>query len=150
MTLLELASRFIGEVHEAPGAAHSPFIQWCPESCSMSGETPDEVPWCSSFINRLCWLLRLPRSGSASARSWLAVGTAVDLKDARSGDIIIMRRGPDPQPGPGILHAPGHVGIFAGFPTTGSFIRVLGGNQADGVNIKGFPEDAILGVRRPV
>lgn len=150
MTLFELASRFIGEVHETPGAAHSPFIQWCHESCGLSGETPDEVPWCSSFVNRLCWLLRLPRSGSASARSWLAVGTTVALSDARPGDVVVMRRGPDPQPGPSVLHAPGHVGLFAGYPTSGPLIRILGGNQSDGVTIQNFDRETILGVRRLV
>ena len=151
MTLFELASRFVGEVREIPGAeSHSPFIQWCHESCSMSPDTPDEVPWCSSFVNRLCWVLHLPRSGSAAARSWLAVGTAVDLKDARPGDIVIMRRGVGPQPGPGVLRAPGHVGIFAGFPTSGPSIRVLGGNQSDGVSIQSFNTETVLGVRRLV
>ena len=61
MTLLDLAMRFVGEIQKRPGGADHPFIVWCHESTTM-GASPDEVPWCSSFVNRLAWMLRLPRS----------------------------------------------------------------------------------------
>ena len=75
----------------------------------------DEVPWCSAFMNYICWLLRLPRSKSLRARSWLSVGTPIDISDARPGfDVVILKRGIGRQPGPDNLTATGHVALFAG------------------------------------
>jgi uncharacterized protein (TIGR02594 family) len=140
MTAFELAQRFVGEVKEHPGAVHSPFIQWCHESCGFGPETADEVPWCSSFANRIAWLLRLPRSKSAAARSWLTIGTVVPLiTDAIVGDIIILSRGAPPS---------GHVGFFAGYDPTAKVIHILGGNQSDGVTVADFPVTRLLGIRR--
>lgn len=146
MTLFELAQRFVGEVKEVPGAASSPFIQWCFESCGFDGETPDETPWCSAFVNRLCWLLRLPRSKSARARSWLAVGVPVTAHEARPGDVVVLKRGTGTQPGPEVLDAPGHVGLFAGYD--GTKVHVLGGNQGDAVSVAAFSAGQVLGIRR--
>lgn len=147
MTLFELATRFVGEVKEQPGAvANSNFIQWCLESCGFDSNTPDETPWCSAWLNRLCWILRLPRTKSAAARSWLGIGTPVVLTTAVPGDIVILKRGTGEQPGPEVLKAPGHVGLFAGLD--GSTVHVLGGNQSDGVTVASFPIARVLGVRR--
>ena len=129
--------RLVGEIHERPGAADHPFIVWCHESTTM-GASPDEVPWCSSFVNRLAWLLRLPRSKSAAARSWLGVGVSVHVEDAQPGDIMVFARGANP--------AQGHVAVFAGWE--GPTARVVGGNQSDGVTIAEFQTTAIVGVRR--
>jgi uncharacterized protein (TIGR02594 family) len=147
VTLYDLALRFVAEVRERPGAAHAPFIQWCHESCGFGPDTPDEVAWCSSFVNRLAWLLRLPRSKSAAARSWLSVGVPITLTDAKPGyDVVILQRGGGEQPGPEVLAAPGHVGLFAGWQQSG--VLVLGGNQSDGVTIAHFPAARVLGIRR--
>ena len=148
MTAYELASRFVGEVHEVPGVASSPFIQWCHESCSLPATTPDEVPWCSSFVNRICWILRLPRSASAAARSWLIVGKPVDLADAVLGDIVVIKRGTGNQPGPSEIRAPGHVGFLVEHRSVDHTIIVLGGNQSNGVTTQAFKEENILGIRR--
>lgn len=143
MTLYELAQRMIGEVHERPGADDDPFIRWCHGSTTL-GESPDEVPWCSSFVNRLAWLCRLPRSKSAAARSWLTVGQPVALPQARPGDVVVLRRGTSP--------TAGHVGIFqavtefAGERSGG--VEIIGGNQNNGVTVAVFPVADILGIRR--
>lgn len=147
MTLFDLAQRFVGEVHERPGALDSPFIQWCHESCSLGPDTADEVPWCSSFLNRLCWQLRLPRSKSAAARSWLLVGQVIALHEAQVGDVVILRRGGNTQ-GPEVIAAPGHVGLFAGADLMRGTVQILGGNQSDGVTVSGFKALDVLGVRR--
>jgi hypothetical protein len=111
MTLYDLALRFVG-LAELPGPKHNGFISWCHSLCSLSPDTPDEVPWCSSFLNGLAWILRLPRSKSAAARSWLEVGIPVPLEEARQGDIVIFKRGNGIQPGPEITRgAPGHVPV---------------------------------------
>lgn len=147
MTLYELAQRFVGEVVELE-SGDSPFIQWCLESCSLGPNAPDETPWCSAFVNRLAWLLRLPRSKSAAARSWLKVGVPISEGEARSGaaDIVVLKRNAA-DPGPDVLAFRGHVGLFAGFDDGGR-VLILGGNQSDGVSIAPFPAARILGIRR--
>jgi uncharacterized protein (TIGR02594 family) len=147
VTLYDLAQRFIGEVVERPGDVHHPFILWCHESVA-GGFRTDEIPWCSSFLNRLAWLLRLPRSKSAAARSWLTVGEAVQLNQARPGDVVILKRGQAPQPGPEVLDAPGHVCLYAGRSQAAGTFQGLGGNQADGVTVAAFKTADVLGVRR--
>jgi len=149
MTPFDYAQRMVGEVREIAGEAHSPFIQWCFECVGYGPETPDEVPWCSAFANRMAWLARAPRSKSAAARSWLNVGKAIDLRGATPGhDVVILKRGTGTQPGPDVIKAPGHVGFFAGYDPQQRTVYVLGGNQSDGVTVQGFREDQVLGVRR--
>jgi hypothetical protein len=92
-------------------------------------------------------MLRLPRSKSAAARSWLAIGQVVQLTEAWSGnDVVVLKRGTGLQPGPEILKAPGHVGFYAG--REAGRILVLGGNQGNGISVQGFPEHQLLGIRR--
>lgn len=145
MTLLDYALRLVGEVKERPGADHDPFILWCHEATTLRATT-DEVAWCSSFVNRCAWHLRLPRSRSAAARSWLDVGVSVELLDARPGwDIVVFKRGPAPA---------GHVAIFAGLDAEdervidATRVRVVGGNQGNAVSVASFPRADVLGVRR--
>jgi uncharacterized protein (TIGR02594 family) len=139
VTPFEQAQRFVGEIRELPGEEQHPFIQWCHMLCGGDPNTPDEVPWCSSFANAIAWMLRLPRSKSKMARSWLAIGEVVpDLESAVVGyDVIILTRGIAPA---------GHVGFFAGM--TAASVSVLGGNQSNGVSIQMFPADQVLGIRR--
>jgi uncharacterized protein (TIGR02594 family) len=138
MTAYELAQRFVGELTELTGNEHHPLIQWFHMLCALGSNQPDETPWCSSFANGVCWLLRLPRSKSAAARSWLNVGLPIDLRAARPGyDVVVLERGAAPA---------GHVGFFAGQDDTHVF--VLGGNQGDAVTVAPFPKAKVLGVRR--
>lgn len=144
VTLYDLAQRFVG-LKETAGPKDNGFIVWAHSLCSL--DAADEVPWCSSFLNALTWILRLPRSKSAAARSWLNVGQPIELAAARVGyDVVILKRGNGPQPGAEIVNAPGHVGLFAGVDQ--AFVLVLGGNQSDAVNIQRFPIASVLGVRR--
>lgn len=107
----------------------------------------DEVPWCSALTNWVCWLLRLPRSKSLMARSWLLVGLAVRLEDARVGfDVVILSRGAQHQPGPEVIDAPGHVGFYSGHNR--DYVFILGGNQSDMVSVGQYPKNRVLGVRR--
>ena len=140
MTAFALAQRFVGELHELPGAVHDPFIQFCFAKCGYGPETPDEVPWCSAFVNGICWLLRLPRSKSAAARSWLTVGIAIDLRDAMPGDIVVLRRGQSP--------TAGHVGFFAWYEPTSGSVQILSGNQGNAVTVASFKDVDVLGIRR--
>jgi hypothetical protein len=60
--------------------------------------------------------------------------------------VVILKRGDGPQPGPEVLQAPGHVGLFHGLDAGG--VRLLAGNQGNAVTVATFPRDQVLGVRR--
>jgi len=141
-----LASRYVG-IAELEGPDSHPLVSWWLSLCGL-GQTPaDSIPWCSAFTNGIAWELRLPRSKSAAARSWLGVGTPIQLPEAEPAfDVVILKRGKAPQPGPTVLNAPGHVGFFAGLE--GDRVLILGGNQADQVSVSSFPVKDVLGIRR--
>ncbi len=134
ITAFELAMRFVG-VKETPGATSTPLVL---AMLQLDGAWPtdDAVPWCSAYANWVAWLLRLPRSKSLAARSWLGVGRPVALTEARAdSDIVVLER-----------DGGGHVGFFAGLE--GENVLILGGNQHDAVNVSAFPVARVLGVRR--
>jgi uncharacterized protein (TIGR02594 family) len=137
MNPFDLAQRYIG-VKELSGTHNHPLISWWLSLCYYSLDAPDEIPWCSAFVNGIAWELRLPRSKSAAARSWLNVGIPVFMHDARVGDIVIFKRNDNP--------AQGHVGFYAGIE--GSNVIILGGNQSNSVCLAKFPQGDVLGVRR--
>lgn len=135
MTAFELAQRFVG-VKEIPGTTSSSLVL---AMLQLDDPWPkdDAVPWCSAFVNFICWLLRLPRSKSLAARSWLGVGQPIPLVDAEVGfDIVVFSRGT----------TGGHVGFFAG--KAEGMVFVLGGNQGDKVCVEPFNDSRVLGVRR--
>lgn len=145
VTAFEIAQRYIG-IKEVAGKVSNPQILTMLQLDDSSIQN-DEIPWCSAFVNYICWLLRLPRSKSLAARSWLQVGASIGVQEAEAGfDIVILKRGGGGQPGPEVINAPGHVGFYAGFE--GETVVILGGNQSDSVNVSRFPFDNILGVRR--
>ena len=147
ITAYDLAQRFVGTA-EVPGTPSNPQVL-AMLKLDQSWPEGDDVPWCSAFVNYVAWLLRLPRSKSLRARSWLLVGTPIDIQDALPGfDVVIFQRGGGRQPGPEVIDAQGHVAFFAGIE--GKDVLVLGGNQGDSVSISRYPASRVLGVRRLV
>lgn len=147
MTLFERAQRFVGEVREVAGEKDHPLIRWWLSLCGFGFDVHDETSWCSAFVNGCAWDLRLPRSKSAMARSWLQVGISISLEQATPDYcVVVLKRGTGPQPGPEVTNAPGHVGLFAG--REGNFVLLLGGNQGNQVSVARFDVADILGVRR--
>lgn len=148
ITAYDLAQRFIG-IKEVPGNQHNPQVL-AMLSLDTSWAVEDEIPWCSAFVNYIAWLLRLPRSKSLAARSWLGVGQPIPNPTSASAafDVVVLSRGPTPQPGPEVLDAPGHVGFFASQDTIKGLIYLLGGNQGDKVSVAAYPARNILGIRR--
>lgn len=143
-TAFEVAKRFEG-VAELPGPKDNPLVL-AMLRLDQTWPAGDAVPWCSAFVNFVCFILGLPRSRSLAARSWRNVGRPVKLAEAVVGfDLVILRRG-----GPLRLEedGPGHVGFFAGFDAARGAVRVLGGNQGDRVSVAPFPVEQVLGVRR--
>jgi uncharacterized protein (TIGR02594 family) len=143
-TAFSIAERFVG-VREVPGTKHHPLILAMLQ-LDDSWPVADEVPWCSAFVNFIAWLIRLPRSKSLTARSWLTVGKSIGLADARVGFDVVILRNMAGAPGPEVLDAPGHVGLYAG--QEGGGIMVLGGNQSDSVSVARFASDRLIGIRR--
>jgi uncharacterized protein (TIGR02594 family) len=137
ITLYDVAQRFIG-VQEVPGNASNPAVL---AMLKLDGDWPqgDDVPWCSAFVNYAAWLLRLPRSKSLAARSWLTVGKPVTEAEATAGyDVVVLKRPPSP--------TAGHVGLFAGWD--GKNVLMLGGNQGDKVCVAPYAKSRIIGIRR--
>lgn len=152
ITVFDLAQRYVG-VREFRDGDH-PLIQWWMSLCYGYGmNTTDETPWCSGFINGMAWELRLPRSKSARARSWLQIGRPVGMPVA-GYDVVILKRGGGEQPGPEVINAPGHVGFYVGYENNTSYgdnmsrVLLLGGNQSDSVSIAPYDSSRILGIRR--
>jgi uncharacterized protein (TIGR02594 family) len=155
ITAFDLAQRFAGTA-EVSGTLSNPQVL---AMLKLDQKWPegDDVPWCSAFVNYIAWLLRLPRSKSLAARSWLGIGSSVSIGQARVGfDVVVLKRGSGEQPGPEVLNAVGHVGFFAGYesgpvtfgPRPAGRVLLLAGNQDDAVSVDSFPEANILGVRR--
>ena len=145
VTAFDIAQRFIG-MAEVPGKEDNPAIL---AMLRLDAEWPsgDEVPWCSGFVNYVAWLLRLPRTRSLLARSWLGVGRGIAWEEARvGGDVCVLARGGGNQPGPENTTAPGHVGFYAGRDASG--VQILGGNQGDSVSVATFDVTRVLGLRR--
>lgn len=139
VTLYDLAQRFVG-IAEISGEKNHPLVSWWLSLCGFGLDAPDEIPWCSAFLNGLAWELRLPRSKSAAARSWLDIGRPIKLEEARAeADVVVFRRGSDEKSG--------HVGLYAGVRKDG-MVLVLGGNQGNSVSISPYPAGDLLGVRR--
>lgn len=145
LTAFDLAQRFAG-IKEVAGSASNPQILTMLR-LDMAWPEGDEVPWCSAFVNYIAWLLRLPRSKDLRARSWLLVGRPISLEDAEAAfDVVILKRGGGNQPGPEVIDAKGHVGLYAGRES--NKILILGGNQSDSVSIERYNSSRLLGVRR--
>ena len=146
ITPFDQGARFIG-VAELAGAAANPIVLAMLQLLD-DNVCDDTVPWCGAFVHFVAWLWDLPRPHSLRARAWLHIGAPVALEDATIGyDVVVLKRGREPQPGPEVTAAPGHVGFFAGFD--GPYrVLVLGGNQGDRVSVLSFSRLAVLAVRR--
>ncbi len=145
ITAFDLAQRFVG-ISEVKGNVSNTQVLAMLQ-LDNPGITNDEVPWCSAFVNYVTWLLRLPRSKSLMARSWLTVGRSIQAQDAIVDcDIVVLKRGEGNQPDADVLDAPGHVGFFAGWQN--GKILVLGGNQNNQVSIASYTFDRVLSIRR--
>lgn len=137
ITPFDVAGQFMG-LKEIPGGLHNPAVVAMLQ-LDAKWVKDDETPWCSAFVNAVCFLLGLPRSRSLAARSWLSVGETVPLAHALVGfDVVVLTRGSNP--------ASGHVGFYAGH--TPNVVHLLGGNQGNAVTIQSFSVSRLLSVRR--
>lgn len=137
---MEIARAETG-VKEVPGAASHPRILEYLQCCDgVPAGADDETPWCSAFANFCMSRAGLTGTRSLGARSWLKWGRAVELQEAQPGDVVVLWR-EDPE------SWKGHVGFYDG--RDGQAILLLGGNQQNTVNVRPYPRERLLGVRRP-
>ena len=148
ITPYQLAERWcqLG-IHELPENKDDPFILGMLK-LDQSWPEHDEVPWCSAFVNFICWQLRLPRSKSLMARSWLNVGIPIPTDEAMIGfDIVILKRKVD-DPGPEQTNALGHVGFYTAYNKINDHLYILGGNQNNSITVQSYHRNLLLGIRR--
>jgi uncharacterized protein (TIGR02594 family) len=137
-SMLREAVKLIG-ITEIPGPKSNPkILEWVTEIGGQETQTyrNDDVAWCGLFV-AIC----VHRSGRKPiekylwARNWAKWGV-VGVR-ASLGDILVFKRG-----------VGGHVGFYTG--ETDRHYYVLGGNQANSVNIMKIEKTRIIAIRRPV
>ncbi len=138
LTPSKIAAKFVGKNENRDKLTLSRFIR------KMTGDDidPSKTAWCAAWVNAVLGASGIEGTGSLAARSFLKFGTKAE-KPGR-GDLVVLSRG-DPN------GWQGHVGFYAGKVTRGGkeYIKVLGGNQDDGVNEKEYLASRVLGYRRP-
>jgi len=141
MNLLLTAIKYYG-IFEVDGPnSNEKILDWI-QDFFPSAKDDSKVAWCSIFMHMVAKeagykILRHRNSGLA--RSWLGYGQAVPIDEVQVGDIVIFWRG-------SLDSSFGHVALYVN--DRGKNIRVLGGNQSNGVNIRSYPKNRIIGVRR--
>jgi uncharacterized protein (TIGR02594 family) len=133
-TWMSVAYDEIGQL-EIPGAADNVRISEYLATV-FGAPQPDEVAWCSAFVNWVLKQVGIEGTGSAAARSWMTWGAPCPV---RYGAIAVLWRGPESWMG--------HVGFVVS--TTATRILVLGGNQDDQVEEKWFDRSKLLATRWP-
>lgn len=123
-------------IKEIIGDKHHPRIIAYFEAVGHSWVNTDETAWCAAFVG---WVLRisgLPYLKKLNARAYLSWGE--ETTKPKMGDLAIFWRGtPD--------SGQGHIGFFV--RQEGRFVWILGGNQANEINIQKTSIDRLLGYR---
>lgn len=134
----QLAVKEIGTVEWADGS--NPKVVAYFKDAGHPEVVDDATAWCAAFVGAMLRRAGMKSSGMLNARSYLDWGTPVDRKDAREGDIVILKRGTSTWQG--------HVAFFV--KDNGSTITLLGGNQENAVNRRAYKitKDNLLGIRR--
>ena len=132
-------------VLEQRGAEHHQRIIEYHQHTTLRAST-DEVPWCAAAM--CCWLDEADHKSTKSARARSFLNWGLKLSTPAFGCIVIIKRGGANEPGPDVLDAKGHVGIFVDMPTPHEII-ILGGNQSNQVCERTYPLSRLLGFRWP-
>ncbi|HSW67347.1 MAG TPA: TIGR02594 family protein [Bacteroidales bacterium] len=133
--IVEIALHEFGQ-KEIAGIKHNERIVNYAREIGLDWVNDDETPWCSIFMNWCAMKAGAERTGKATARSWLSIGSAT--KTPALGDIVVLRRGTSAWQG--------HVGLY--ITESEGIVYVLGGNQANSVNINACSKKDVLGYRK--
>jgi uncharacterized protein (TIGR02594 family) len=131
---LLLAALADAGVKETPGKPSNPIIlQWAKE-LGIASYTNDGTPWCGLALAHWCHVAGYTWPQLAlRARAWAGWGNPAPVP--MLADVLVFERG-----------GAGHVGLYIGEDDTS--YAVLGGNQADQVNISWLAKDRLLEARR--
>lgn len=145
LSWVKTARSYIGQT-EIKGARHNPLIvEMWKTGFNATNQTHrlkeqvwqnDETPWCGAFVAYVMAKTGLSHHIPKSfplARSWGKAGTK--LNNPAYGCVVVFSR-----------NGGGHVGFVVGRDKAGN-LMVLGGNQADGVNIKPFAVSRVRAYR---
>lgn len=124
-------------VKESPGTAHSSAILDWVARVGATWIKDDETPWCGAFVGAMLKMAEVPivdKGLAVRAKAWATWGKETPL---RLGAIVVFGR-----------DGGGHVGFAAGM--NNSNIYVLGGNQANAVNIMPIARSRLIATRWPV
>lgn len=103
------------------------------------GSDDSKLPWCGGFMAFVFQNVKIAiPSAYGRALAWLEWGQACG---PAYGAVAVLAR-----PGAGA----GHVGIVTAVSVDGSHVRLIGGNQGDGVTEAWFKTERVQGYRQPV
>ena len=135
-----IARKYIG-TQEVKGVRHNPVILGLTvKAFAAHGKKSwihdDETPWCGSFLGGVFAEAGLGKKIPKEfyrAKEWESAGTK--LTRPAYGCVVTFTR-----------DGGGHVGIVVG-KTSNGMLKVLGGNQSDGVNIADFNPSRVTAFR---
>jgi uncharacterized protein (TIGR02594 family) len=132
------AEALVGEKEVKGKLANAKIVELYKEAGHASIKS-DEVPWCAAFVGACLVRANKPSTGTLLARDYLKYGKSLGKKP-EIYSIGIMQRGNSGWEG--------HVGFVVKFDA--NYVWLLGGNQADSVNVSKFPRGKFLGFVVPV
>lgn len=137
---LKLARQDLG-VKETPGSESNPRVMRYWSACDYDPHPDDSKDaWCSAAANYWMQQSGNPGTRAPNARSWTKWGA--ELKKPRPGAITVFWRGSP-------TSWKGHVALYIGPGSKPGTIKVLGGNQSNGVSIAEYSEAQLLSYRWP-
>ena len=140
---LTVARSLVG-TREVPGGNNNPVIMTWGNRLGARilgiAYTADSVPWCGLFA---AWCVHeaghMPPPIAIRAKQWAKFGTPLPLdRTPPLGAIAVFER-----------TGGGHVGFVESVYPNGD-LDILGGNQADAVNVRRFPRARLIALRWPL
>lgn len=140
---MQVALGEIGVREDTRLAKSTPRIE-AYHASTRGGIAPDDLSWCSSFINWVFLQVAIEGTRSKTASSWYTWGDPVDPKNPKAlkfGCVVLMAKS-DPDAG-----GSGHVGLNMG--ATGKSFFLIAGNQSQRVDIGLREQINIVATRMP-
>jgi len=134
---LAIARQDLG-VKEIAGPEHNPAVIGYFRDAGFPEIDDDETAWCAALVNSCLERAGYSGSKSLAARSFLTWGKEV-TKPYPGCIVVFWRNSP--------RSWQGHCAFYVS--ETKTHIKVLGGNQANSVNITEYPKSQLLGYRKP-
>ena len=131
---LDEARKHLG-LKEIKGPKHAQAILDMWKAIKRGGIRDDETPWCAAFVGACLERVGIQSTRFEGARSYASWGEKLEKPVA--GCVVVFSR-----------DGGGHVGFVVGQDKAGNLL-VLGGNQADAVNVKAFPRSRVTAYRWP-